>query len=87
MFPGLAKTTLGQFSTGILSPYYQMGEGFMNSIPLGRLGKPSDVGAAYAFLASDRAGFATGANIVLDGGFTLRPLTLVSRSEIENINL
>jgi NAD(P)-dependent dehydrogenase (short-subunit alcohol dehydrogenase family) len=65
----------------------QIGEGFMNSIPLGRLGKPVDVGAAYAYLASDRASFATGANIRLDGGFTLRPLTLVSRSEIEEMNL
>jgi glucose 1-dehydrogenase len=65
----------------------QMGEGFMNSIPLGRLGKPGDVGAAYAYLASDRAAFATGANIRLDGGFTLRPLTLVARSEIEEMNL
>ncbi len=65
----------------------QLGEPFMNSIPLGRLGLPNDVGSAYAFLASDKASFATGANIRLDGGFTLRPLTLVSRSEIEEMNL
>jgi len=64
-----------------------IGEVFMSSIPLGRLGVPSDVGSAYAFLASDRASFATGMNVVLDGGFTLRPLTLVSRSEIEDMNL
>ena len=86
--PGLINSP--NWAQGVLARVIndpQMGEGFMNSIPLGRLGKPSDVGAAYAFLASDRAGFATGANIVLDGGFTLRPLTLVSRSEIENINL
>lgn len=65
----------------------QIGEAFMGSIPLGRLGVPADVGGAYAFLASDRASFATGANIVLDGGFTLRPLTLVPRCEIEEMNL
>lgn len=63
------------------------GEAFMGSIPLGRLGLPSDVGAAYAFLASDRASFATGANIVLDGGFTLRPLILVTQEEIRKMNL
>ncbi len=62
-------------------------EGFMGSIPLGRLGLPSDVGSAYAFLASDRASFATGANIVLDGGFTLRPLVLVTQEEIKKMNL
>src|SRR6185369_4903187 len=65
----------------------QTGEGFMGNIPLGRLGLPQDVGAAYAFLASDQASFATGANIVLDGGFTLRPLVLVSQDEIRNMNL
>ncbi len=63
------------------------GEGFMGNIPLGRLGLPEDVGAAYAFLSSDKASFATGANIVLDGGFTLRPLVLVSQDEIKNMNL
>src|SRR6185436_20330591 len=54
------------------------GEAFMNNIPLGRLGQPTDVGFAYAVLASEKASFATGANIVLDGGFTLRPLVLVT---------
>ena len=63
------------------------GEGFMGNIPLGRLGVPKDVGAAYAFLASDLASFATGTNIVFDGGFTLRPLVLVSQDEIRNMNL
>lgn len=65
----------------------QTGDGFMGNIPLGRLGLPTDVGAAYAYLASDKASFATGANIVLDGGFTLRPLVLVSQDEIRNMNL
>lgn len=65
----------------------QTGEGFMGNIPMGRLGLPNDVGAAYAFLASDKTSFATGTNIVLDGGFTLRPLVLVSQDEIRNMNL
>ncbi len=65
----------------------QTGESFMGNIPLGRLGLPDDVGAAFAFLASDKASFATGANIVLDGGFTLRPLVLVTSEEIRNMNL
>lgn len=65
----------------------QTGAGFMNNIPLGRLGLPRDVGSAYAYLASNLASFATGANIVLDGGFTLRPLVLVTQDEIRNMNL
>ena len=38
------------------------------AIPMGRLGKPEEVGDLVAFLASDRAGYLTGANVVLDGG-------------------
>jgi len=63
------------------------GKNFMSNIPLGRLGLPNDVGSIYAFLASDKSSFATGTNIVFDGGFTLRPLVLVSREEIESMNL
>ena len=63
------------------------GEGFMGNIPLGRLGLPEDVGSIYAFLASEKTSFATGTNIVFDGGFTLRPLVLVSQDEIRKMNL
>ena len=65
----------------------ETGQGFMDNIPLGRLGRPEDVGAAFAFLASDKTSFATGANIVLDGGFTLRPLVLVTQEQIRRMNL
>ena len=65
----------------------QTGEAFMGNIPLGRLGVPEDVGSAYAFLASDKASFATGTTIVFDGGFTLRPLVLVSQAEVRAMNL
>lgn len=65
----------------------ETGADFMNNLPLGRLGLPADVGPSYAFLASDKASFATGANIVLDGGFTLRPLVLVTQDEIRKMNL
>lgn len=38
------------------------------SIPAGRLGRPEEYGDLVAFLASERAGYLTGAVITLDGG-------------------
>lgn len=37
-------------------------------VPMGRVGQPDDVAAAVAFLASDSAGYITGATIPVDGG-------------------
>jgi len=49
--------TLEEWSTGIL-----------NTIPVGRFGKPEDVAALVAFLASEDAGFINGQSINIDGG-------------------
>jgi len=38
--------------------------------PIGRIGLPSEVAAAIAFLASEEASFITGANLAVDGGTT-----------------
>lgn len=40
---------------------------------LGRWGKPADIAAITAFLASDEANFITGANFTVDGGRVLGP--------------
>lgn len=39
--------------------------------PLNRLGRPSDIANAYAFLASDEAGFINGAVLRVDGGLVI----------------
>lgn len=43
----------------------------VRGIPLGRMGKPSDIANLIVFLASDEANFITGQTIVSDGGYTL----------------
>jgi 3-oxoacyl-[acyl-carrier protein] reductase len=41
------------------------------SVPIGRLARPSDVGAACAMLASPQAGFVNGAVVPVDGGYAV----------------
>jgi NAD(P)-dependent dehydrogenase (short-subunit alcohol dehydrogenase family) len=40
--------------------------------PAGRVGTPSDIAEACLYLASDKAGFITGQNLVIDGGMTVK---------------
>lgn len=46
-------------------------EALKRSIPLRRLGQPSDVAAAVAYFASDAAGFTTGQTLSVSGGLSM----------------
>lgn len=48
---------------------------------LNRLGRPADIAAAAAFLASDDASFVTGHAMVVDGGLTARQLLRLPNEE------
>jgi NAD(P)-dependent dehydrogenase (short-subunit alcohol dehydrogenase family) len=45
---------------------------FLASLPVGRWGKVEEIGALAAYLCSDEAGFITGTDILIDGGWTAR---------------
>ena len=47
-------------------------QGTLSQIALGRMGTAEDVAAATLYLSSAVAGYVTGANLILDGGFTKR---------------
>lgn len=56
--------------TPTFRPPYHNVEARIAAVPLKRAGKPEELSALVAFLASDLAGFITGENIQLDGGQT-----------------
>ena len=41
--------------------------------PIGRIGKPEEIGATAVFLASEGGAFANGADFRIDGGLTITP--------------
>ena len=43
---------------------------FMSNVPLGRWGKVEEVGKLALFLCSEEAGYITGTDILIDGGWT-----------------
>lgn len=64
----------GRIATDRLAELYgsleDAAEAARDEIPAGRLGAPEDLGAAAAFLCSERAGYITGVSLRVDGGLT-----------------
>jgi NAD(P)-dependent dehydrogenase (short-subunit alcohol dehydrogenase family) len=74
--PGTTETDMGDqvltvrarnIGTNDLEPARQQA---MTRIPIGRMGTVTDIAKGIVFLASDDAGFMTGAGLVVDGGIT-----------------
>lgn len=65
---GLARMT----EAGIVPSPEVAADGLRALHPIGRLGTPADIAAAVVYLASDESSFMTGAELVIDGGYTAR---------------
>jgi NAD(P)-dependent dehydrogenase (short-subunit alcohol dehydrogenase family) len=62
----------GPFATEMNTPILQNPElnaQFISKIPVGRWGRVEEIGALAVFLCSDNAGFITGTDILIDGGW------------------
>jgi meso-butanediol dehydrogenase / (S,S)-butanediol dehydrogenase / diacetyl reductase len=66
--PGMIATEGSR--ENLLSPSHPM-RTIERAIPLRRLGTPEDVVNVAVFLASDEASYVTGANVVVDGGWSV----------------
>ncbi|HXK01402.1 MAG TPA: SDR family NAD(P)-dependent oxidoreductase [Verrucomicrobiae bacterium] len=65
----------GPFGTEMNKPLMENAETnaqFLASIPVGRWGKVEEIGALAVYLCSDDAGFITGTDILIDGGWCAR---------------
>lgn len=63
----------GVCDTEINAPLMQNAElraQFLAKIPVGRWGQPKEIGQLAVFLCSEHAGFITGTDVVIDGGWT-----------------
>ena len=65
--PCFAMTALTK--TRLEDPEYR--DMVLGMIPVGRVVEPSEVGAAFNYLASDEAAMITGQTLVIDGGWTM----------------
>jgi 3alpha(or 20beta)-hydroxysteroid dehydrogenase len=63
----------GGIDTQMGNPFAQQGEELEKNYkqnPIPRIGRPDEVAAMMVFLASDESSFCTGADFVVDGGYT-----------------
>lgn len=85
---GIRSNTVspGMVRTPMTEEYYQapgVAERRDRAVPIGRVAVPDDIADVITFLASDRARYVTGADIVVDGGFTTTLMSWVPRPGFE----
>jgi NAD(P)-dependent dehydrogenase (short-subunit alcohol dehydrogenase family) len=74
--PGVIQTDMGEQTFAARARHHGSNDTdaarniALSTHPIGRLGVPNDIAKGIVFLASDDAGFMTGAGLVVDGGLT-----------------
>jgi NAD(P)-dependent dehydrogenase (short-subunit alcohol dehydrogenase family) len=54
----------------VLTENAELTQFFLSRVPVGRWGRPEEIGQLAAYLCSEAAGFITGTDIIIDGGWT-----------------
>lgn len=65
--PTVVETALGKKAWA-----GEVGEAMKKKIPVGRFAQPEEVAAAVLYLVSDYSRMITGANLIIDGGYTIQ---------------
>jgi 3(or 17)beta-hydroxysteroid dehydrogenase len=77
VYPGIIDTPMGEQAMARMAGLHGVGSNQAREIAeklhlVGRIGEPDDIARAIVFLASDDSEFMTGAELVVDGGFSIR---------------
>jgi len=70
--PGIIYTPIFGINTERPADREALFESWSNQMPVGFFGLPEDIAFATIYLASDESSFVTGANLVIDGGLSIR---------------
>lgn len=62
----------GYIETAMTAAKSELHQGWLDDTVLGRMGQPSEIAGAIAWLLSDEAEFCCGSELLMDGGFALR---------------
>jgi NAD(P)-dependent dehydrogenase (short-subunit alcohol dehydrogenase family) len=68
--PGTTRTALVEAAIASASDPVAHESWLSSARPAGRLGTPEEIAAAIAFVASEKASYMTGCELVIDGGYT-----------------